>query len=155
MASVSGIPTFNDLRLTHSSSSRQYNFLATPKTNKLKVKSCARISGPESSGCITTQRNMFQNFRLLKSVELDMFVTSDDEDEMSKGFLEEIEELERMTREPSNVLEGMNDKLLARELPVSFSVLFAGSEGLLVHVGGEWLQKAHRVDKEKIELMCQ
>ncbi|KAL2552249.1 pentatricopeptide repeat-containing protein [Forsythia ovata] len=104
--------------LTRSSSSRQYNFLATPKPNKLKVKSCARISSPKSSGSITTQKNMFQNFKLLKSVELDIFVTSDDDDEMSEGFFEAIEELGRMTWEPFDVLEEMNDNLLAHELPL-------------------------------------
>ncbi|KAE8711220.1 Pentatricopeptide repeat-containing protein [Hibiscus syriacus] len=35
---------------------------------------------------------------------------------MSEGFFEAIEELERMTREPSDVLEEMNDKLSSREL---------------------------------------
>ncbi|KAL2454905.1 Pentatricopeptide repeat-containing protein [Abeliophyllum distichum] len=153
MASVSGIAAIN-LRLTRGCSSRQYNFLATPKSNKLKVKSCARISGLESSGSVTTKRNMFRNFWLLKSVELDMFVTSDDEDEMSEGFFEAIEELERMTREPSDVLEEMNDKLSARELQLVL-VYFSqeGRDSWCTLEVFEWLQKENRVDKETMELM--
>lgn len=43
-------------------------------------------------------------------------MTSGDEDEMSEGFFEAIEELERMVREPSDVLGEMNERLSAREL---------------------------------------
>lgn len=46
----------------------------------------------------------------MKSVELDKFVTSNDVDEMSEGYFQAIEELERMTREPLDVLEEMNDR---------------------------------------------
>ncbi|KAL2511262.1 Pentatricopeptide repeat-containing protein [Abeliophyllum distichum] len=97
---------------------------------------------------------MFRNFWLLKSVELDMFVTSDDEDEMSEGFFEAIEELERMTREPSDVLEEMNDKLSARELQLVL-VYFSqeGRDSWCTLEVFEWLQKENRVDKETMELM--
>ncbi|KAL2531382.1 Bromodomain adjacent to zinc finger domain 1A [Abeliophyllum distichum] len=72
MAYVSGIAAINNLRLTSGSLLRQYNFLATPKSNKLKVKSCA------------------------------------------------IEEVKRMTREHSDVLEEMNDNLLACNITTGF-----------------------------------
>ncbi|XP_022857109.1 pentatricopeptide repeat-containing protein At2g30100, chloroplastic-like [Olea europaea var. sylvestris] len=153
-ASVSGIAAINNLRLIHGSSSREYNFLATLKPNKLRVKSCARISVPESPGSVSTKRNKLRNFRLLKSVELDMFVTSDGEDEMSERFFEAIEELERMTREPSDVLEEMNDKLSARELQLVL-VYFSqeGRDCWCTLEVFEWLQKENRVDKETMELM--
>ncbi|KAL2558041.1 Uncharacterized protein Fot_02780 [Forsythia ovata] len=41
--------------------------------------------------------------------------TSNDDDEMSEGFFETIDELECMTRETSDVLEEMNDKFSACE----------------------------------------
>ncbi|KAL2552562.1 Pentatricopeptide repeat-containing protein [Forsythia ovata] len=112
MASISGIAAINNLRLTRGSSSRHYNFLATPKPNK------------------PTQRNMFWNFRLVKSVELDMFVTGDDEDEMSERFFQAIEELERMTRVSQ---EG-------RDFCCTVEVF-------------KCLQKDNRVGKEKMKLM--
>ncbi|KAL2531511.1 Pentatricopeptide repeat-containing protein [Abeliophyllum distichum] len=106
MAYVSGIAAIKNLRLTHSSSLRQYKFLATPKSNKLKVKSCA------------------------------------------------IEELKRMTLEHSDVLEEMNDKLLACVLQLV--LMYFSQEGrdfwCTLEVF-EWLQKENRVDKETIELM--
>ncbi|KAL2480366.1 Pentatricopeptide repeat-containing protein [Abeliophyllum distichum] len=152
MAYVSGIVAINNLQLTCSFSSRQYNFLATPKRKKLKAKSCARISGPDSSSSVTTQRNMFWNFKLLKSVELDMFVNNDDDDEMSEGFFEAIEELERMTRETFDVLEEINDKLSARELQlVLVYFLQEGRDSWCTLEVFEWLQKEKMVDKEKME----
>jgi hypothetical protein len=89
-------------------------------------------------------------------VELDQFVTSDDEEEeeMGDGFLEAIEELERMTREPSDVLEEMNDRLSARELQLVL-VYFAqdGRDSWCALEVFDWLRKENRVDKETMELM--
>ncbi|CAK8565975.1 unnamed protein product [Lathyrus sativus] len=92
-----------------------------------------------------------------KSVELDRFVTSDDEEEkeeMGDGFLEAIEELERMTREPSDVLEEMNDRLSARELQLVL-VYFSqdGRDSWCALEVFDWLRKENRVDKETMELM--
>ncbi|KAL2481433.1 Pentatricopeptide repeat-containing protein [Abeliophyllum distichum] len=97
---------------------------------------------------------MFQNFRLLKSIELDMFVISDDEDEMSEGYFEAIKEVERMTQEPFNVLEEMNDKLSACELQL---VLVYFSQEMrdfwcTLEVF-EWMLKENKVNNDKMELM--
>lgn len=91
------------------------------------------------------------------SVELDQFVTSDDEEEeeeMGDGFLEAIEELERMTREPSDVLEEMNDRLSAKELQLVL-VYFSqdGRDSWCALEVFDWLRKENRVDKETMELM--
>lgn len=107
-----------------------------------------------SSNFDTVNPNKFRDFRLLKSVELDRFITSDDEEETSEGFFEAIEELERMTREPSDVLEEMNDRLSARELQLVL-VYFSqeGRDSWCALEVFEWLKKENRVDKETMELM--
>lgn len=99
-------------------------------------------------------KSKVREFRLLKSVELDQYITSDDEDEMSEGFFEAIEELERMTREPSDILEEMNDRLSARELQLVL-VYFSqdGRDTWCALEVFEWLKKENRVDKETMELM--
>ncbi|XP_006348674.1 pentatricopeptide repeat-containing protein At2g30100, chloroplastic [Solanum tuberosum] len=95
-------------------------------------------------------------FKLFNSVELGSFVTSDDEEknEMSDCFFEAIEELERMTREPSDVLEEMNERLSDRELQLVL-VYFAqeGRDSWCALEVFEWLRKENRVDKETMELM--
>lgn len=103
---------------------------------------------------VLPKRDRIREFRLLKSVELDHFLTSDDEDEMTEGFFEAIEELERMTREPSDVLEEMNDRLSARELQLVL-VYFSqeGRDSWCALEVFEWLRKENRVDKETMELM--
>ncbi|XP_031384999.1 pentatricopeptide repeat-containing protein At2g30100, chloroplastic isoform X2 [Punica granatum] len=95
-----------------------------------------------------------REFRLYMSVELEQFVTSDDEDEMSEGFFEAIEELERMNRDPSDILEEMNDRLSARELQLVL-VYFSqeGRDSWCALEVFEWLKKENRVDKETMELM--
>ncbi|KAH6814510.1 pentatricopeptide repeat-containing protein [Perilla frutescens var. frutescens] len=156
MASLCGIAALSNLGLTHGSSSKQYVFLATHQPDKLKLQSCARISVGESSSSFVFKRrsNNFHYFGLLKSVQLDVYITSDDEDEMSEGFFEAIEELERMAREPSDVLEEMNDKLTAREFQLVL-VYFAqeGRDSWCALEVFEWLKKENRVDKETMELM--
>lgn len=91
---------------------------------------------------------------MFRSVELDQFVTSDDEEEASDGFLEAIEELERMAREPSDILEEMNDRLSAKELQLVL-VYFSqeGRDSWCALEVFEWLKKENRVDKETMELM--
>ncbi|EEF41193.1 pentatricopeptide repeat-containing protein At2g30100, chloroplastic [Ricinus communis] len=114
------------------------------------------IKFPKSSNFVVAQQSKSRNreFRVLKSVELDQYIASDDEEEMSEGFFEAIEELERMTREPSDVLEEMNDKLSARELQLVL-VYFSqeGRDSWCALEVFEWLRKENRVDKETMELM--
>ncbi|PON85905.1 Pentatricopeptide repeat [Trema orientale] len=112
---------------------------------------CCKQQNP---GFIVVKPSKFREFRLFKSVELDQFLTSDDEEEMGEGFFEAIEELERMTREPSDVLEEMNDRLSARELQLVL-VYFSqeGRDSWCALEVFEWLRKENRVDKETMELM--
>lgn len=95
-----------------------------------------------------------REFMSHRSLELEQFVTSDDEDEMGDGFFEAIEELERMAREPSDILEEMNDRLSARELQLVL-VYFSqeGRDSWCALEVFEWLKKENRVDKETMELM--
>ena len=104
---------------------------------------------------VAAKPSSIRGFRPTKSVELDQFVTSgDEEDEMGEGFFEAIEELERMTREPSDVLEEMNDRLSARELQLVL-VYFSqdGRDSWCALEVFDWLRKENRVDKETMELM--
>ncbi|KAG7568955.1 Pentatricopeptide repeat [Arabidopsis thaliana x Arabidopsis arenosa] len=94
---------------------------------------------------------------LSRSVELDQFITSEEEeeaDEIGEGFFEAIEELERMTREPSDILEEMNHRLSSRELQLML-VYFAqeGRDSWCTLEVFEWLKKENRVDEEIMELM--
>ncbi|KAG4920548.1 hypothetical protein AAZX31_18G058800 [Glycine max] len=101
---------------------------------------------------VSAKHGSLRGFRALKSVEMDQYVTSNDE--MSDGFFEAIEELERMTREPSDVLEEMNDRLSARELQLVL-VYFSqdGRDSWCALEVFDWLRKENRVDKETMELM--
>ncbi|KAJ6670999.1 hypothetical protein OIU85_014823 [Salix viminalis] len=103
---------------------------------------------------VVAKTSKVREFRLFKSVELDQYVTSDGEEEMGEGFFEAIEELERMTREPSDILEEMNDRLSARELQLVL-VYFSqeGRDSWCALEVFEWLRKENRVDKETMELM--
>lgn len=127
----------------------------------LRIEACSRVSiTPTGTGdkkvknFIVPVRSKAREFRLFNSVELDRVLTSGDEDEMSEGFFEAIEELERMTREPSDVLEEMNDRLSARELQLVL-VYFSqeGRDSWCALEVFEWLKKENRVDKETMELM--
>ncbi|XP_075503864.1 pentatricopeptide repeat-containing protein At2g30100, chloroplastic [Primulina tabacum] len=154
MSSVSGITAISDLGLTFCSSSSRRISLATLKPSKLKFRSFATLSSFDNAASLFTRRNKLQDLGILKSVQLDMFVTSDGEEEMSEGFFEAIEELERMVREPSDVLEELNDKLSARELQLVL-VYFAqeGRDSWCALEVFEWLKKENKVDKETLELM--
>ncbi|ESQ51516.1 hypothetical protein EUTSA_v10016546mg [Eutrema salsugineum] len=99
----------------------------------------------------------FRELGLSRSVELDQFITSEEEnqaDEIGQGFFEAIEELERMTREPSDILEEMNHRLSSRELQLML-VYFAqeGRDSWCALEVFEWLKKENRVDEEMMELM--
>jgi hypothetical protein len=109
---------------------------------------------PKRPNFVVAKTTKVREFRLFKSVELDQYVTSDDEEEMGEGFFEAIEELERMTREPSDILEEMNDRLSARELQLVL-VYFSqeGRDSWCALEVFEWLRKENRVDKETMELM--
>lgn len=103
---------------------------------------------------VAARPSRVREFGPFKSVELDRFVTSDDEDKMSEGFFEAIEELERMVREPSDVLGEMNERLSAKELQLVL-VYFAqeGRDSWCALEVFEWLKKENRVDEETMELM--
>ncbi|CAI9107028.1 OLC1v1006295C1 [Oldenlandia corymbosa var. corymbosa] len=147
MAAANGIALFSNMGLVIPCSS---NF-------KCKVQYFRRgleVNCSQNPGFVSSRKSKFQEFRLFNSVELDTFVTSDDEDVMSEGFFEAIEELERMVREPSDVLEEMNEKLSARELQLVL-VYFSqeGKDSWCALEVYEWLRKENRVDKETMELM--
>ncbi|KAH0886456.1 hypothetical protein HID58_062552 [Brassica napus] len=104
-------------------------------------------------------RHAAGKLRSSRSVELDRFITSQEEEgeadeEIGEGFFEAIEELERMTREPSDILEEMNHRLSPRELQLML-VYFAqeGRDSWCALEVFEWLKKEDRVDEEMMELM--
>lgn len=73
---------------------------------------------------------------------------------MGEGFFEAIEELERMVRDPSDVLGEMVERLSARELQLVL-VYFAqeGRDSYCALEVFDWLRKENRVDGETMELM--
>ncbi|XP_039129658.1 pentatricopeptide repeat-containing protein At2g30100, chloroplastic [Dioscorea cayenensis subsp. rotundata] len=92
-------------------------------------------------------------FKSLKSVRFDQILTSSEE-EMGDGFFETIEELERMVRDPSDVLGGMIERLSVRELQLM--LVYFSQEGRDSYCALEvfdWLRKENRVDGETMELM--
>ncbi|KVI03689.1 pentatricopeptide repeat-containing protein At2g30100, chloroplastic isoform X1 [Cynara cardunculus var. scolymus] len=148
MASINGLASF----MNCVSVNRNPNRIISQLYGSFSVNSCYRVS-------ITNKTPMYgvgklREFRFFKAVELDKVITSDDEDEMSEGFFEAIEELERMTREPSDVLEAMNSKLSARELQLVL-VYFSqeGRDSWCALEVFEWLKKENKVDEETMELM--
>ncbi|KAK6788525.1 hypothetical protein RDI58_012323 [Solanum bulbocastanum] len=155
MATVNEIVSFTYLGLSKAVSPKRCRW-GIPQT-WLKWRSSWVLGGV---GC-SSRNPSFVNpkrtgFKLFNSVELGSFVTSDDEEknEMSDCFFEAIEELERMTREPSDVLEEMNERLSDRELQLVL-VYFAqeGRDSWCALEVFEWLRKENRVDKETMELM--
>ncbi|MQL69227.1 hypothetical protein Taro_001483 [Colocasia esculenta] len=88
------------------------------------------------------------------SVRLDRVLTSDEADEIGDGFFEAVEELERMVREPSDVLGDMVERLSARELQLVL-VYFAqeGRDAYCALEVFDWLRRENRVDGETMELM--
>ncbi|XP_009595448.1 pentatricopeptide repeat-containing protein At2g30100, chloroplastic [Nicotiana tabacum] len=157
MATINEIACFTYLGITNAVSPRRRRLVVPQTWLKLRSQSCSKVLGADCSqnpSFVTPRRNKIWEFRLYNSVELDRFVTSDDENEMSEGFFEAIEELERMTREPSDVLEEMNERLSDRELQLVL-VYFAqeGRDSWCALEVFEWLRKENRVDKETMELM--
>ncbi|GMI96944.1 hypothetical protein like AT2G30100 [Hibiscus trionum] len=73
---------------------------------------------------------------------------------MGEGFFEAIEELERMVREPSDILGDMNGRLSARELRLVL-VYFSqqGRDSWCALEVFEWLKKENKVDNETMEVM--
>lgn len=136
----------------------RYRFMVRRLSSSGSMESCSRVSvricNYKSPSFVAPRRCRIGGFRLFGSVELDRFLTSKDEDEMSEGFFEAIEELERMVREPADVLEDMNDRLSARELQLVL-VYFSqeGRDSWCALEVFEWLRKENRVDKETMELM--
>ncbi|KAK9057553.1 hypothetical protein SSX86_022389 [Deinandra increscens subsp. villosa] len=118
-------------------------------TNSANSRSRVSITNRKSSFHGTRLRN----FGFCKAVELDSVVIRN-EDEMSEGFFEAIEELETMRREPSDVLEEMNPRLSARELQLVL-VYFSqeGRDSWCALEVFEWLKKENKVDEETMELM--
>ncbi|RAL42340.1 hypothetical protein DM860_012123 [Cuscuta australis] len=121
-----------------------------------RFKSSATGSG-QNPNFAAHEKGVFREFRVFNSTELDRSVTSDepdDEGEMRQGVFEAIEELERMTREPSQVLEEMHQKLSARDL--QFVLVYFSQEGRDSWCALEvfdWLRKENRVDKKTMKLM--
>lgn len=154
MASVHGIASITHLGFT----CQGYGVFVPQFHRNLPVISCSRVSLRVCSNLnpsfVVSKRDKIREFRLFSSVELDRFLTSDDKDEMGEGFFEAIEELERMAREPSDVLEEMNEKLSARELQLVL-VYFSqeGRDSWCALEVFEWLRKENRVDNETMELM--
>ncbi|KAL5748141.1 hypothetical protein ACOSQ2_025438 [Xanthoceras sorbifolium] len=147
-----------DFAFSPSFSLERYKFLAPQFHRSFSIKPPFRVStrirNHQACSFIVTKPSKIREFRLFMSVELNQFLTSDDEDEMSEGFFEAIEELERMAREPADILEEMNDKLSARELQLVL-VYFSqeGRDSWCALEVFEWLKKENRVDKETMELM--
>lgn len=139
--------------LTQCFAVKRYRF-----SGRFSGKSCSRVCNviykEKNPSFVVAKSGKVREFRLFKSVQLDQFVTSDDEDEMGESFFEAIEELERMRREPSDVLEEMNDRLSARELQLVL-VYFSqeGRDSWCALEVFEWLRRENRVDKETMELM--
>ncbi|XP_054776461.1 pentatricopeptide repeat-containing protein At2g30100, chloroplastic isoform X2 [Prosopis cineraria] len=161
MASAHGFSPFADSGLMFSSSTslQRHRFcsaascrtLSTKFYHGVSINVCNKYQNPVF---LVSKSSSSRGFRLSKSVELDHFLTSDDEGEMGEGFFEAIEELERMAREPSDILEEMNDRLSARELQLVL-VYFSqdGRDSWCALEVFDWLRKENRVDKETMELM--
>lgn len=159
MASAGGFAYFVDLGLTLSASSSFSNQRHQLFGRRLSIYSCLdyknlNVQSPRLS--VAPRKKGTREIRLFRSggIELNRFLTSDNEDEMSQGFFEAIEELERMAREPADVLVEMNDKLSIRELQLVL-VYFSqeGRDSWCALEVFDWLRKENRVDKETMELM--
>ncbi|XP_042513637.1 pentatricopeptide repeat-containing protein At2g30100, chloroplastic-like [Macadamia integrifolia] len=164
MAVVHGLASSFDLKFPFSSSSssfrgKRFAFPPFSSSGWSWVQSWSRFSirickEKGSSFLVHNRAHGNGKFRLFGSVKMDQFLTSDDEDKMSEGLFEAIEELEQMMREPADVLEEMNHRLSPRELQLVL-VYFSqdGKDSWCAMEVFEWLQKEKRVDKETMELM--
>ncbi|OVA02765.1 Pentatricopeptide repeat [Macleaya cordata] len=160
MAASRGLASLMELGfpLTSSCSFPRQRFVSPRFNSSFVAESCSRVSimicNRKNPYFLVPKRSRIGEFRLFGSVQLDRSLTTDDKDEMSEGFFEAIEELERMVREPSDVLEEMNNRLSSRELQLVL-VYFSqeGRDSWCALEVFEWLQKENRVDKETMELM--
>lgn len=159
MASACGYAYFVDLGLTLSASSSSSNQRHQLFCRRLSIYSSLDYNNPNGQSprlSVAPRKKGTREIRLFRSggIELNRFLTSDNEDEMSEGFFEAIEELERMAREPADVLVEMNDKLSIRELQLVL-VYFSqeGRDSWCALEVFDWLRKENRVDKETMELM--
>lgn len=148
MGSIYGLASF----MNRVSVNRNSNCIIPQAHGSFFVNSCSRVSIRNRNPVYGVAR--LREYVFCKAVELDRVLTSDDEDEMSEGFFEAIEELERMTREPSDVLEEMNSRLSSRELQLVL-VYFSqeGRDSWCALEVFEWLKKENKVDEETMELM--
>ncbi|XP_078179085.1 pentatricopeptide (PPR) repeat-containing protein [Carex rostrata] len=89
-----------------------------------------------------------------KSIQLDTILAPYKEEEKGEGFYEAIKELESMTRDPSDVLTDMIERLSSRELQLVL-VYFTqeGRDSYCALEVFDWLKKENRVDGETMELM--
>ncbi|XP_078435634.1 pentatricopeptide (PPR) repeat-containing protein [Wolffia australiana] len=120
------------------------------------IRSCSSPSSRYGSIILSRNRVSFGSLRLKapKSVELDRVLTSDSVDELGEVFFEAVEELERMARDPSDVLGDFVERLSARELQLV--LLYFSQEGRDAYCALEvfdWMRKENRVDAETMELM--
>lgn len=110
-----------------------------------------RIQNPQFPNLLIRRK-----FRPLSSIKLDSFLSAseEEEDQMSDGFFEAIEELEQMKRDPADILEDMNTRLSARELQLVL-VYFSqeGRDSWCALEVFDWLRRENRVDGETMELM--
>ncbi|XP_020582094.1 pentatricopeptide repeat-containing protein At2g30100, chloroplastic isoform X2 [Phalaenopsis equestris] len=92
--------------------------------------------------------------KLLASARCRRLLTSDEEEAVGESFFEAIGELERMMRDPSDVLAEMTGRLSARELQLVL-VYFAqeGRDSFCALEVFDWLRRENRVDGETMELM--
>ncbi|KAK8970909.1 Pentatricopeptide repeat-containing protein [Platanthera guangdongensis] len=88
------------------------------------------------------------------SARLSRILMNETEEAVGESFLEAIEELERMVRDPCDVLAEMTERLSARELQLVL-VYFAqeGRDSYCALDVFEWLRRENRVDGEMMELM--
>lgn len=104
---------------------------------------------------VPNSRSRSYRIEPLESVRFDRLLTSDAEEEIGEGFFEAIEELERMVRDPTDVLGELVERLSARELQLVL-VYFAqdGRDSYCALEVFDWLRKENRVDAETMELMA-
>ncbi|PKA56191.1 Pentatricopeptide repeat-containing protein [Apostasia shenzhenica] len=90
----------------------------------------------------------------LASVRFSRLLMSGAQEAIGMGFFEAIKELERMVRDPSDVLAEMTERLSARELQLIL-VYFAqeGRDSYCALEVFDWLRRENLVDGETMQLM--
>ncbi|THU51670.1 hypothetical protein C4D60_Mb06t33500 [Musa balbisiana] len=129
------------------------HLLRQPYCNRpLSLRVSSSISDSQDTNSNAVSKSL--HVKPLESVRFDRLLTSSTEEEMGEGFFEAIEELERMVRDPSDVLGELVERLSARELQLVL-VYFAqeGRDSYCALEVFDWLRKENRVDAETMELM--